>query len=124
MKGHVAALIIMALAVLVAVIPYRMPVSMALAATSYGFLYGVWPISWIIVAAMFLYKLTVKRVSSRSSDPRCCPSPPTRDSRWFWWASASAPSWKGPPASGRPSRLPRRCWSAWDLIPCTRRVCV
>ena len=60
MKGHVAALITVALAVLVAVIAYGMPVSMALAATGYGFLFGLWPISWIIVAAVFLYKLTVK----------------------------------------------------------------
>ena len=60
MKGHVAALITVALAVLVAVIAYGMPVSMALAATGYGFIYGLWPISWIIVAAVFLYKLTVK----------------------------------------------------------------
>jgi lactate permease len=60
MKGHVAALITVALAVLVAVIAYGMPVSMALAATGYGFLFGLWPISWIIIAAVFLYKLTVK----------------------------------------------------------------
>ena len=60
MKGHVAALITVALAVLVAVIAYGMPTSMALAATGYGFLFGLWPISWIIVAAVFLYKLTVE----------------------------------------------------------------
>ncbi|MFO1155150.1 MAG: lactate permease LctP family transporter [Rhodospirillales bacterium] len=60
MKGHVAALITVALAVLVAVIAYGMPVGMAIAATIYGFLYGLWPIAWIIVAAVFLYKLTVK----------------------------------------------------------------
>ncbi|MGZ9188167.1 MAG: L-lactate permease, partial [Candidatus Binatia bacterium] len=60
MKGHVAALITVALAVLVAILAYGMPTSMALAATGYGFLFGLWPISWIIVAAVFLYKLTVK----------------------------------------------------------------
>ncbi|MBK8175642.1 MAG: lactate permease LctP family transporter [Rhodospirillales bacterium] len=60
MKGHIAALVTVALAVLIAVVVYGMPVSMALAATGYGFLYGLWPISWIIVAAVFLYKLTVK----------------------------------------------------------------
>ncbi len=60
MKGHVAAIITVALAVAIAVVAYGMPVSMALAATGYGFLYGLWPISWIIVAAVFLYKLTVK----------------------------------------------------------------
>ncbi len=30
------------------------------AAAGYGFAYGLWPIAWIIVAAVFLYKLTVK----------------------------------------------------------------
>ena len=60
MKGYIAALITVALAIAVAVIMYQMPASMALAATGYGFLYGLWPISWIIVAAVFLYKLTVK----------------------------------------------------------------
>ncbi|MCP5419341.1 MAG: lactate permease LctP family transporter [Gammaproteobacteria bacterium] len=60
MKGHIAALITVALAIAVAVLVYRMPPVMALAATGYGFLYGLWPISWIIVTAVFLYKLTVK----------------------------------------------------------------
>ena len=60
MKGHIAALITVALAVLVAILAYGMPTSMALAATGYGFIFGLWPISWIIVAAVFLYKLTVK----------------------------------------------------------------
>jgi L-lactate transport len=60
MKGHIAALITVTLAVLIAVLVYGMPVSMAVAATGNGFFYGLWPISWIIVAAVFLYKLTVK----------------------------------------------------------------
>jgi L-lactate transport len=59
-KGYIAALITVALAMAVAIFVYQMPVSMVLAATSYGFLYGLWPISWIIVSAVFLYKLTVK----------------------------------------------------------------
>ncbi len=37
-----------------------MPVSAALASAVYGFFYGLWPIAWIIVAAVFLYKLSVK----------------------------------------------------------------
>ncbi|CDH43317.1 lactate permease LctP family transporter [Candidatus Contendibacter odensensis] len=60
MKGYIAALVTVALAIVIAVLVYQMPVSMALAATGYGFLYGLWPISWIIVTAVFLYKLTVK----------------------------------------------------------------
>ncbi|MEG0201928.1 MAG: lactate permease LctP family transporter, partial [Comamonas sp.] len=39
---------------------YRMPVANALAAGVYGFFYGLWPIAWIIVAAVFLYKVSVK----------------------------------------------------------------
>jgi len=60
MKGHLAATITVALALGVAVLFYHMPVSMALASAAYGFLYGLWPIAWIIVAAVFLYKITVK----------------------------------------------------------------
>ena len=49
-----------ALSILVAIFAFQMPVDMALAAAGYGFAYGLWPIAWIIVAAVFLYKLTVK----------------------------------------------------------------
>ena len=37
-----------------------MPVSAALASAVYGFFYGLWPIAWIIIAAVFLYKVSVK----------------------------------------------------------------
>jgi len=60
MKGHVAGTITVVLALLVSVAFYRMPVPMALASAAYGFLYGLWPIAWIIVTAVFLYKVTVK----------------------------------------------------------------
>ncbi|MBV4505503.1 lactate permease LctP family transporter [Pseudomonas sp. BW13M1] len=60
LKGHVAGSITLALSILVAIFAFEMPVDMALAAAGYGFLYGLWPIAWIIVAAVFLYKLTVK----------------------------------------------------------------
>ena len=60
MKGHVAGTITVLLALAVAILFYQMPVPMALASAGYGFLYGLWPIAWIIVAAVFLYKITVK----------------------------------------------------------------
>lgn len=60
MKGHLAGTITLALSLGIAILVYRMPVEKALAAAGYGFLYGLWPIAWIIVAAVFLYKLTVK----------------------------------------------------------------
>lgn len=60
MKGHIAGTITVALALLVAILFYKMPVSMALASAVYGFFYGLWPIAWIIITAVFLYKITVK----------------------------------------------------------------
>ncbi|MCG5261263.1 L-lactate permease [Cupriavidus gilardii] len=60
MKGHVAAAITLALALAVAIAGYGMPVPQALASAGYGFLYGLWPIAWIIVTAVFLYKIVVK----------------------------------------------------------------
>ncbi|QTO42972.1 lactate permease LctP family transporter [Burkholderia latens] len=60
MKGHVAAAITLLLSLGVAILAYRMPVPQALAAAGFGFAYGLWPIAWIIVAAVFLYKIVVK----------------------------------------------------------------
>lgn len=60
LKGHIAGSITLVLSVLVAIFVFQMPADMALAAAGYGFAYGLWPIAWIIVAAVFLYKLTVK----------------------------------------------------------------
>jgi len=60
MKGHIAGALTLTLALAMAILVYRMPVDMAFAAAGYGFLYGLWPIAWIIVAAMFLYKVVVR----------------------------------------------------------------
>lgn len=60
MKGYTAGLITLLLSVLVAVFAYGMPAGMALSAAAFGFAYGLWPIAWIIVTAVFLYKITVK----------------------------------------------------------------
>jgi L-lactate transport len=60
MKGHVAGTITVLISLAVAVLFYHMPVGAALASAGYGFVFGLWPIAWIIVAAVFLYKITVK----------------------------------------------------------------
>ena len=60
LKGHIAGLLTLSIAILVAIFVYKMPVTMALAASGYGFLYGLWPIAWIIITAVFLYKIAVK----------------------------------------------------------------
>ncbi|EJV64186.1 L-lactate permease [Bacillus mycoides] len=60
MKGYVAGFITVVLTILVALFAYEMPFTMAMAATGYGFLYGLWPIAWIIIMSVFLYKISVK----------------------------------------------------------------
>ncbi|WP_242216802.1 lactate permease LctP family transporter [Bacillus cereus group sp. BfR-BA-01380] len=60
MKGYVAGFITVVLTVIIALFVYNMPFTMAMAATGYGFAYGLWPIAWIIVMSVFLYKISVK----------------------------------------------------------------
>nr|WP_239150870.1 lactate permease LctP family transporter [Burkholderia pseudomallei] len=58
LKGHVAGALTLALVIAIAV--YGMPAERAFASAAYGFAYGLWPIAWIIVTAVFLYKIVVK----------------------------------------------------------------
>ena len=60
MKGYIAGFYTLFIALVVAIFAYQMPVSMALSSAAYGFTYGLWPIAWIIITAVFLYKITVK----------------------------------------------------------------
>lgn len=60
LKGSVAGTITVILALLVSLFAYQMPATMAFASLVYGFLYGLWPIAWIIIGAVFLYKISVK----------------------------------------------------------------
>lgn len=60
MKGHIAAVITVLLAIGVAIFGFGMPAKYAVLSTIYGALFGLWPIGWIVVTAVFLYNLTVK----------------------------------------------------------------
>ena len=60
LKGHIAGLGTIISTLAVALLFYKMPIGMALMATFNGMWYGLWPISWIIITAVFLYKLSVK----------------------------------------------------------------
>ncbi len=60
LNGHVAAAVTLLLSLGVAIFAYGMPAQQALAAAGFGFAYGLWPIAWIIVTAVFLYKIVVK----------------------------------------------------------------
>ena len=58
-KAHVAALLGLATALLVAFLVYHMPASMALAAAFNGALFGILPIGWIVLNAIFIYDISV-----------------------------------------------------------------
>ena len=60
LKGYIAATITVGIALLVALFFYKMPADRAFASVIYGFFYGLWPIAWIIIAAVFVYKISVK----------------------------------------------------------------
>jgi lactate permease len=59
-RAHYAALAGLATAFLVALLVYGMPASMATAALANGALFGLFPIGWIVLTAMFVYDLTVE----------------------------------------------------------------
>lgn len=58
--GYVAALAGLICSLLLACFIWQMPVSLALISVSYGFVYALWPIMWIVFAALWLYNLTVE----------------------------------------------------------------
>ncbi|WP_440671078.1 L-lactate permease LutP [Bacillus subtilis] len=60
MKGYTAGLATLGIALVIAVLVYRMPAEKALMSATQGAVYGLLPIGWIIVTSVFLYKITVK----------------------------------------------------------------
>jgi lactate permease len=60
-RAHVAALLGLVTAGLVAVLAYGMPAGLALRAAGFGAAYGLLPIGWIVLNIIFLYKLTEER---------------------------------------------------------------
>ncbi|MBK1991021.1 lactate permease LctP family transporter [Campylobacter sp. 2018MI35] len=60
LKGYQAGFLTVVLASLVALIIYKMPWNLVGASFIQGFINGMWPIAWIIIAAIFLYKLSIK----------------------------------------------------------------
>jgi len=78
-KIHFAALAGLGVAILIALLVYRMPVTATAAATLFGGAYGLFPIGWVILNLIFLYQLTVnkglfgiirKHLASIAPDPR------------------------------------------------------
>jgi len=60
MKGYIASLLTAILAIFIAVIIYGMPLSLSLLSAMHGAMYGLLPICWIIITAVFLFNITVE----------------------------------------------------------------
>ncbi|MDV8147947.1 L-lactate permease [Arthrobacter sp. B10-11] len=58
-KAPKAALASLALSLVLAIAGWQMPVNQALSATAAGIFYGLFPILWILVNALWIYRLTV-----------------------------------------------------------------
>ncbi len=60
-KAHIAAVIALIVANLVAIFIFTMPAGMSLRATVLGAVTGFFPIGWIVLNVIFLYRLTVEK---------------------------------------------------------------
>ena len=79
-SGAVSAALGLTTALLLAVFVWRMPLHLAAISGLYGFAYALWPILWIVFAALWLYNLSVdignfdllrRWMSERASGDRC-----------------------------------------------------
>ena len=59
MKAHWASLIALAVSIIVAIAVYGMPTGQALSSAAEGAAFGIFPIMWIVVNAIWVYNLTV-----------------------------------------------------------------
>ena len=67
-KAHIAGAVSWALAFVVAILAFNMPVTMAVSSSLQGFVYGLFPIVWILLMAIWMYQVTV--ISGRFEDLR------------------------------------------------------
>src|ERR1700694_1807268 len=60
-KAHIAAIVALIVANLIAIVIFTMPAGMSLRATALGIVTGFFPIGWIGLNVIFLYRLTVEK---------------------------------------------------------------
>jgi lactate permease len=60
-KAHIAAIVALIVANLVAIAVFTMPAGMSIRATIFGAVTGFFPIGWIVLNVIFLYRLTVAK---------------------------------------------------------------
>lgn len=59
-RAHLAALIGLACAMLIAILVFGMPARLAVLTAGFGAMYGLLPIGWIVISAIFVYEITVE----------------------------------------------------------------
>ncbi|WP_302984025.1 L-lactate permease, partial [Bilophila wadsworthia] len=59
-KGHVAAIVGLAVAFVLAVALWGMPFGTAVSSVAYGMANGLFPIVWIVITAVWVYNMTVE----------------------------------------------------------------
>jgi lactate permease len=59
-RAHLAAIAGLAISLIVAITVYGMPTSLAIASAANGAAYGLFPIGWIVLSAIFVYDITVE----------------------------------------------------------------
>ncbi len=60
-QAHLAAVIALAAAIVVAILAFTMPPDLAIRASILGIVTGFFPIGWIVLNVLFLYRLTVEK---------------------------------------------------------------
>lgn len=78
LRIHVAAMVSLAVALLIATFAFHMPVSAALGAAGYGAAFGLMPVGWMILNLIFLYQMTLEKGwfdELRRSFTRLAPDP-------------------------------------------------
>jgi lactate permease len=60
MKGYQASLFALFISLLIAIFCYGMPVKLAFLSSLHGAIYGLFPICWIVITAVFLFNVTVR----------------------------------------------------------------
>ncbi len=69
-KAHLAALAGLVASLLVAMVVFGMPAKTAVGAAANGAAFGLFPIGWIVLCAIFVYDITARPASSsRSATP-------------------------------------------------------
>ena len=78
LRIHLAAMLGLFVALLIACLGFHMPVSSTLASAGYGAAFGLMPVGWMILNLIFLYQMTVEKGwfdELRSSFTRIAPDP-------------------------------------------------